>query len=212
MFKEKFEKVKSLFVKNSDGNNKKKIENLVVFIIILVITVIAINVIWSDNKQQSQHKDTNNYKQLALSDTQNNTTIQQIDISDEDNLEKNLENILSKIEGVGKVSVLITYSESSQIIAMYNENSKQSSTEETDQQGGNRIIKEVDISKDIIYKEENGEKVPITQKVIKPRVEGAIIIAQGASNINIKTSIIQAVEAVTGVATHKVQVFEMKDE
>ena len=56
----------------------------------------------------------------------------------------------------------------------------------------------------------NGEKELITQNIIKPIAEGAIITAEGASNVEIKTNIIQAVEAVTGLATHKIQVFEMK--
>ena len=60
------------------------------------------------------------------------------------------------------------------------------------------------------YKEENGKKVPITQTIIHPKVEGAIVTAQGANDANVKNNIIQAVEAVTGVATHKIQVFEMK--
>ena len=65
---------------------------------------------------------------------------------------------------------------------------------------------------EIIYKEENGEKVPITQSIISPKVEGAIVTAQGAGNSLVKTNIIQAVEAVTGVATHKIQVFQMSKE
>ena len=35
-------------------------------------------------------------------------------------------------------------------------------------------------------------------------------MAQGASSAEIKTKIISAVEAATGLATHKIQVFEMK--
>ena len=50
---------------------------------------------------------------------------------------------------------------------------------------------------------------PITQKNITPKIEGAIIAAQGASNANVKANIISAVEAVTGLPTHKIQVFEM---
>lgn len=42
-------------------------------------------------------------------------------------------------------------------------------------------------------------------------MEGAIIIAQGGENITIKSNIIQAVSAVTGLATHKIQVFKMSD-
>ena len=103
-------------------------------------------------------------------------------ISQDTSLEKNLKNILEKIQGVGKVEVFINYSESSETIAMYNENSKVSSTEETDTSGGKRVIEETDTQKDIIYKEEGGEKIPITQKIVQPKIEGAIITAQGASN------------------------------
>ena len=92
---------------------------------------------------------------------------------------------------------------------MYNENSKISNTEESDTSGGTRKIQETDSQKEIIYQEENGEKTPITQKVVQPKVEGAIVTAKGASDATVKTSIIQAVEAVTGLATHKIQVFEM---
>ena len=92
---------------------------------------------------------------------------------------------------------------------MYNESSKVSNTEESDTSGGTRKIQETDSQRDIIYKEENGEKTPITQKVVQPKIEGAIITAKGANNADTKANIIQAVEAVTGLATHKIQVFEM---
>ena len=92
---------------------------------------------------------------------------------------------------------------------MYNENTKVSNTEENDTSGGTRKIQQTDSQKDIIYKEENGEKMPITQKIVQPKMEGAIITAKGATNAETKTNIIQAVEAVTGLATHKIQVFEM---
>jgi len=43
-----------------------------------------------------------------------------------------------------------------------------------------------------------------------PKIEGAVVIAKGAQNTVVKESIIHAVEAATGLATHKIQVFEMK--
>ena len=103
----------------------------------------------------------------------------------------------------------MNYSETSEVVAMYNETTKTSNTEENDTSGGTRKIQETDSQRDIIYQEENGEKTPITQKVIQPKVEGAIITAKGATSAEIKANIIQAVEAVTGLATHKIQVFEM---
>ncbi len=132
------------------------------------------------------------------------------EIDTSSSLAEQLEEILSKIQGVGEVKVFVNYSESSEVVAMYNETSKTSNTEENDTSGGTRKIQETDLQKDIIYQEENGEKTPITQKVMQPKVEGAIITAKGASNVETKTNIIQAVEAVTGLATHKIQVFEMR--
>lgn len=208
MFKEQYEKVKEIMVKEYGKNNKKRIENLVVFLIILIITIISINTIWSGGgKKLDKQEDTNSSnKKLASGEISNTSEENNGNVS---KLKENLENILSKINGVGEVSVLITYSESSQLVAMYNENTKETSTEEKDTTGGTRIIKESDTQKDVIYKEENGQKEPITQKTIMPKLEGAIITAQGATNPETKTNIIQAVEAVTGLATHKIQVFEM---
>lgn len=194
---------------NPEGNNKKKIENLVFFIVVLIITIVVINVIWNGNKKTNNQETNIVNKKLAESqDTPSGKSeLQNNDIKNE--LEGKLEKILSKIQGVGEVQVCINYQESAEVVAMYNENSKTSSTEETDTSGGTRKIEEIDTQKDIIYKENNGEKTPITKKVIQPKIEGAIITAKGANNAEIKTNIIQAVEAVTGLATHKIQVFEM---
>ena len=199
------DKVKELIVRKKEEPQKKKIENLVVFLIILIITLIVINVIWNEDSKKEETHEVDKNKKLA-------STMETEEVSNnsvEDNMVKNLEDILSNISGVGKVKVMITYSQTSKTIPLYNQDSSQKTTEESDQGGGKRKITETDTSKEVIYKEENGEKIPITQSVISPTIEGAIITAEGASNINVKTNIIQAVEAVTGIATHKIQVFEM---
>lgn len=159
-----------------------------------------------ETKEDKKETDSNS-KQLATTNQITNDSKNNVQLTD--NLEEKLENILGKIQGVGAVKVCINYSESSEVVAMYNESSKVSNTEESDTSGGTRKIQETDSQKDIIYKEENGEKTPITQKVVQPKIEGAIITAKGANNADTKANIIQAVEAVTGLATHKIQVFEM---
>ena len=211
MFKDKLNK---LIGKNSETtgekNSKKKIENLVFLIVLVIVTVVIINTIWNGEKKTNKEQTNNDAsKQLAITDNQN-LNQNQIQSSEEKNLEIRLEEILAQIQGVGEVNVLLNYSESSEVVAMYNETSRSSNTQETDTEGGTRNIQETDIQKDIIYQEDNGEKVPITQKIVQPKIEGAIITAKGANQANIKANIIQAVEAVTGLATHKIQVFEMQ--
>ena len=199
MFKEK---IKELVSKSDDGNNKKKIENLVFFLIILIVILVAINLIWKDKKEDTKSTDSN--KKLA---TQEQSITEQKD----NNLCNQLEDILQKINGVGKVKVLITYSQTSQTVPLYNEDSSQKDTQEQDKTGGTRKVVETDVKKEVIYQETNGTKIPITQSTVSPKVEGAIITAQGATNTSIKADIIQAVEAVTGLASHKIQVFAMSE-
>lgn len=208
MFSDQLKKLAKNKNEEGDGNDKRKIENLVFFVVLLIITIVIINVIWNGNKQVTKQENNTNSKQLANSN--NFTTNVQTDSHmTTDNLAEQLEAILAKIQGVGDVKVFINYSETSEVVAMFNETTKTSNTEENDTSGGIRKIQETDAQKEIIYQEENGEKTPITQKVIQPKVEGAIITAKGANSAEIKANIIQAVEAVTGLATHKIQVFEM---
>ena len=200
------EKIKALISQKEGEPNKKKIENLVVFLIILIITIIVINVVWTGEEKSEEDKSTNDKNKRLASETQ---MIETSSTQTEDTTVRNLEEILSNINGVGKVKVMLTYSQTSKTMPLYNQDSSEKNTEEIDKQGGTRKITETDTKTEIIYQEENGKKVPITQSVISPSIEGAIITAEGAGNATTKTNIIQAVEAVTGIATHKIQVFEM---
>lgn len=123
MFKEKAALIIRKFQRNEDGDNKKKIENLVVFIIVLIVTIVLINYIWNGDKK-------------TKSDSNSNTKVlseEKIEIvTDEDSMERKLESILSKVKGVGEVKVLITYSKTSETMPMYSENISQTTTEEND--------------------------------------------------------------------------------
>ena len=192
------DKLKNMF------KGKKKTENLIVLIVILIITVVAINYIWSGDSKKTD----NSNEESLIEDTK---IVQVSSNQTNDELEKRLENILSKISGVGNVKVMITYYESSMLMPIFNEDSKESTTDETDSSGGSRNIKETDSQKEVVYKENNdGSKEVVTQSISSPKIEGAIIVAQGAESLDVKASIIQAVEAATGLATHKIQVFKME--
>lgn len=126
MFKDK---IKALIINQNEKESKKKIENIVVFIIILIITVIAINTIWNGEKNESKKEDISSGSEKQLATTTQETNAEVVTST---TMEKNLETILSNIDGVGKVKVLITYSESSEVVAMYNETNKNSIVEEKD--------------------------------------------------------------------------------
>lgn len=196
MFKEKVENLKKSLIKVDKKDNKKKVENLVVLAILLIITIIAINYIWKDDGKNEV------ISNKVLADT--NIIKEEITYSNNE-LEIKLKNILSNISGVGEVEVLITYAETSSVNPIYNEDSQQSVTEEEDTNGGKRTISSTNNKKEVVYSNNN----IITQSVSSPEIQGAVIIAKGAGQANVKANIIQAVEAATGLSTYKIQVFEM---
>lgn len=128
MFKEKLQ---NFLIKRDDEPNKKKIENLVVFIILLVITIIVINVIWNEEDNKNDEVKTDSNKKLAQT-IESENRIEESGIESGDSLISDLENILSRINGVGDVKVMITYAETSKIIPVYNEESTEETTEEED--------------------------------------------------------------------------------
>lgn len=100
MFKEQMNKIKALIVRNtceeSSGKfNKKKMENLVVFLIILIVTLIVINTILNgDEKNKNETKDSL-YKELATE-----TGVSTSKSYNSDELENRIEHILSTMSGV----------------------------------------------------------------------------------------------------------------
>ena len=56
MLKESIKKFKESISKQKEQNNKKNIENLVVFLILLIITIIAINTIWGGKKEETNQQ------------------------------------------------------------------------------------------------------------------------------------------------------------
>lgn len=93
------DKLKEIIKLNTEksGNNKKNIENLVVFLILLIVTVISINVIWGKEKT-TENSQENQYKTLA--ENLDKDIISNNNEETEYNLQEELEEILSKIDGV----------------------------------------------------------------------------------------------------------------
>lgn len=180
-------------LKNMFKDENKKTENLIFFLIVLVITLILINRIMVED-ETTVPKENNTMVELA--ETNNSGS----------DLENRLENILSKMSGVGNVEVMITYSESSSISPLYNETSSVSISEEQLEAGNTKTTETNESQREILV---DSASNPIIEKSVNPKIEGAIITAQGANNSKVKADIVSAVEAATGLATHKIQVFCM---
>ncbi len=117
-------------------------------------------------------------------------------------LEENLKNIISKIKGVGRTDVMITFYDEG--ITYFAKNESTSYTERE---------KETTRTNDTTYVlkgEESSREAPIITKKTSPEIAGVLICAQGAESPQVKNSITTAVEALLGVKSHRVEVLERK--
>lgn len=125
--------------------------------------------------------------------------------------ENKLERILSKVEGIGVVDVMITAKTSKEKITLKDVPYQRKETSEKDSSGGVREQTEISSEEtSVMGKEENGNEMPYVTKEIQPEIEGVVVIASGAKDVQIISEINEAVEALFHVPVHKIKVMKMK--
>jgi len=201
-FRKIFEDLKSKLIK---CGSKKLIEKAVIIAIVGVICLIAGSVLF----QGDAKKGVTGSKSDTIGEQKAVEALNQTDANTQSNqMEKSLESILSKIKGVGKVEVMVTFFSGNESIPAFDVKTSGNDTTEKDKEGGSRNIKQSEKENKTIYEEKDGVKKPFIVKELLPRVKGVVIVADGAANADIKISLTKAAEALLDIAAHKIQVFE----
>ena len=169
------------------SNNKKQIENIVIFIIVIIV----INSLFAETSVQEE----NNFIDVSNNEIAN------------DDLERKLKRILSLMSGVGSVEVMVSYTNTIEQVPMYDLSENTTVVQEEDVNGGKRETKETNNEQKIIYEEKNSTKIPAIKQTIMPEVVGVIVVAEGANNSVVKENIKNAVAAVVNISSHRIQVF-----
>ncbi len=127
-----------------------------------------------------------------------------------DYLEEKLEDILAGMDGVGKVEVMITLSSSRELVLEKDSDTDGSQTDEEDNQGGSRHISQTTRQETTVFRTEGNVSEPYVIKTLLPRVEGVVVVAEGAGNGVTDKSITEVVLTLFDVGAHKVKVVKMK--
>ena len=85
-----------------------------------------------------------------------------------------------------------------------------SNSEEKDAQGGSRSMNEVDTQENTVYRTIEGNSEPYIVKTLQPRVEGVMVVAQGAGSGTVSKNITEAIQVLFGIEAHKIKVVKMK--
>lgn len=116
----------------------------------------------------------------------------------EPSLQESLSKILSKIEGAGKVEVLLTQAEGTE--TLYQTDEERSAGETTTDRK----------QKTVLVTNSAREETGLVRQVNPPTYQGAVILCQGGDNARIKLAIVEAVANATGLSTDKITVLKMK--
>ena len=122
-------------------------------------------------------------------------------------LEEKLKKMLESIRGVGEVEVMITLESSEERIVEKDMTAERSQTEEQDSAGGTRTVSSSNTGYQTVY-QEGSQGAPFVVKTLTPKVEGVLVVAEGAGKGNMTGEITQVVQALFGVEAHKVKVLE----
>jgi len=208
MDKNKFTKeIKKIFA-------QKQLKNLLAVCLVLSFILLAMNVLLPSNKSLTSNKlsgtttngkvNDNSVTKETAELVQNNTK------SYEENQKTDLKNILKKMNGVGDVEVMMSFDNGEKKVPAYDTSAQKSITEETDTSGGKRVNNQNTDSSKIVMTTNDGNNEPFILTTYKPKLNGVIILAEGAENSKIKYEIEQAVSRLYNLSLDKVNVYSMK--
>lgn len=112
--------------------------------------------------------------------------------------EERLSDILSKVTGAGKVTLMLTIAKGEE--TLYQTNDK------TDKEENNSNIKQDTVTVTDAQRNQNG----LVKQVIPVTYQGALVICQGADDPTVRFAIVDAVSKLTGLGTNKISVLKMK--
>lgn len=172
-------KIKEFF---QDKNNKMKVIVVIGLVGILLI-MLSEFLPSSSNKEKKEEPSASKSQQTSI-------------VSYKQQTEEDLQSIISKIEGAGQCSVMVTFETSAENVYAYNSSSEFG--EKSEKREYNYIIIE----------DEKNEK-PIVVKEIQPKVKGVIIVCEGGDNGKVREAIINSVTSVFGIASNKISINKM---
>lgn len=112
--------------------------------------------------------------------------------TEQQDLQNQLEDILGKISGVGRVQVLLTEASGSDTVYQVDENRDGSDLNTVTVMNAQR------------------EELGLIKQVLPPRYRGALIVCQGADRAGVRLAVVDAVKSVTGLSSDRITVLKMK--
>ncbi len=113
----------------------------------------------------------------------------------EEGLQEQLEQLLSMVQGAGKVRVLLTEAAGERVIYQTDGEESSQNTKRTDT---------------VILSDSGRAESGLVQQILPPTFQGAVILCQGADSAAVRLALIEAVSNATGLTSDRISVLKMK--
>ena len=205
---------------NKDMNkmfqNKKFVNCLIVLLVIIFLWLAVSNFLGNDSNVSDKNNAPKGAQEVSTND--GGMTSKEL-LSYEEDQKKQLEDILSKMSGVGQVVVTIHFESGETQVPATNSSTQTSETQEEDTNGGTRLTKQETEGTTVVMKSDSNSSEPFITKTYKPAVTGVLIVAEGGqpTNGHIPNGTAQVQngngrEYQTAPATHETFCFDPEDE
>ncbi len=118
--------------------------------------------------------------------------------------EKRIEECLFECNGVGRCKVILSVESGPENV--YEKDSRKSAREN---ESGVMLESDSDIKPSIVS-EGSGRESPLVVKEIYPEFRGAVVICDGADRVDVQSSVVASVSALTGLGSDKISIIKMK--
>ena len=190
------------------------------FLIVILVGVLLLVIAWpveEKNESQSNQWDSKNAMIGLQSDGEESTGSKVGNKGADSSLvsyaartERSLEELLSTMEGVGKVRVMVTLRDAGEAVVEKDVSKTRNGATEVDSAGGSRNTTSITDSEETLYQNGQGSGgSPYVKKVLAPQVEGVAVSAEGGGDAKTVQNITEAIQALFGIEAHKIKIVKM---
>lgn len=203
-------------LKKSDGDKdalgKKVMPNLLIVLLAGVLIVMMMSSYKAANLPSVQSLNSNggSNKDNSKADGTTSTSADKASGDYETAVQDKLKETLEKIDGVGKVDVMVSFESGEEQVPAVNINDSNSTTQEKDTEGGTRSTTQKNNGSTVVITNEGDKSEPLIVKKYKPKVSGVCVVAEGAEDKVTELRISKAVINLFNIAENKVNVYPMK--
>ncbi|MGI6011696.1 MAG: hypothetical protein ACOX8H_09410 [Ruminococcus sp.] len=190
----------SVIHKMTEKLKKLKKEQLMVFFLLLGLLIVVMLPVRSEEKTETVQPE----EALPTSQPEEQETLA-------GQLEQQLVDTLSQVEGVGRVKAAVTLETSGRKVVEKDVPVSDSSSSQTDQDGGTQDSQSSSSEEETVYQRDSeGNEVPYVVQETTPEIRGVVVVAQGGGDPVVERQIQEAVMALFHVDAHKIKVMKMK--